>query len=723
MELALIVGNYEKEYSKLIGKISIQSKLMLMLLIVCITSIMAIAYVGYSNGRQALYNSIENQLVSLREVKAAEIENYFEKVRSQVQTVSEFGSVVGAVKDLKTAYQELEGQSLPVAWNDRLKEYYSQKFLPRLKQNTEGNPLLYSYFPKNTAGRYLQYQYIVSNSNPTGEREFLNQASDGSQYSQIHSRIQPIYRNFIERFGYYDLFLIDAETGNIIYSVEKETDFATNIFSGPYASSSLAEVVRKASKGRDRDFVAVSDFEPYSASYGTPAAFVASPIFDSSKLIGILAFQLSIDEINGIMTSDRNWSQSGFGETGETYLVGPDYGMRSGSRFLLEQPKAYFKAVEEEGLPKEEIASIKKLNTTILHQAVNTPAIEEALDNQTGFAVVEDYRGEETLSAYRPLELDGLNWVINAQIDAAEAFLPIKSFQRKVLLATAIIVLLVTLISSVLSYYFVRPIRTLIDGFRQVGKGNTDVKIQVKSKDEFRELANSFNDMVDKLDRQKKLVRQKNEENEELLLSILPEPIAKRVQQGEDSIGDSFSNVTVLYADIGGLSELSETLPASDTVALLNELIVAFDDAAEKYGVEKHKTIGSGYMAVCGLSVPRPDQAKRTIDFAHDMLRILRRFNRDKNVNLQLRIGVNSGPVVAGIVGRDKFIYDLWGDTVNVAKHLQSQGQWNTIQVTQSIYNRLSEFMEDFEATSDLELSGHKTVKVWATKPYVPSLK
>ncbi|MEL6927648.1 MAG: cache domain-containing protein, partial [Cyanobacteria bacterium J06600_6] len=528
----------------MIQKLSIQSKLMLMLLSVCISSIMAIAYVGYNNGRQALNNSIQNQLVSLREVKAAEIENYFDTVRSQVQTISEFGSVVDAVKELKIAYQELEDLSLEISWNDRLKEFYNQNFLPRLEQNTEGKPLLYSYFPQNTAGRYLQYNYIVANTNPTGDREFLNRANDGSKYSQVHSRIQPVYRNFAERFNYYDLFLIDAETGDILYSVEKETDFATNIFNGPYASSSLAEVVKQASKGRNKDFVSISDFEPYSASYGTPAAFVASPVFDDSKLIGVLALQLSIDEINRIMTSERNWLQNGLGETGETYLIGSDYGMRSGSRFLIEQPEAYFEAVEAQGLPKDEIESIRKLNTTILNQTVNTPAIEQALDNQTGFTVVKDYRGQDTLSAYRPLELDGLDWIINAQIDTSEAFEPIKAFQRKVLLATAIIVLLVTLISSLLSYYFVRPIRTLIDGFRQVGKGSTDVKLKIKSKDEFRELGNSFNDMVDKLDHQKKLVREKNEENEELLLSILPEPVAKRVQQGEESIGDSFSNVT-----------------------------------------------------------------------------------------------------------------------------------------------------------------------------------
>jgi len=103
------------------------------------------------------------------------------------------------------------------------------------------------------------------------------------------------------------------------------------------------------------------------------------------------------------------------------------------------------------------------------------------------------------------------------------------------------------------------------------------------------------------------------------------------------------------------------------------------------------------------------------------MLRIVRRFNRERNLDLKLRIGVNSGSVVAGIVGKDKFVYDLWGDTVNVANHLQSQGEWNTIQVTQSVYNRLSEFAEEFHSTSQLELSGKGNMAIWATRPYEPS--
>lgn len=691
-----------------------------MLLSVCISSIMAIAYVGYDNGRQALYNAIENQLVSVREAKAYQIERYFQQIRAEIQTFSRSG-VKNTSKAFNQYYQDLADQELNIDWNNQLKEYYETEFLPTLAKNTEGRPLLYSYFPQDTAARYLQYLYIAANSNPVGEKEFLNNANDGSEYSQLHAAIQPIYSNFVSQLGYYDLFLIDAQTGTIVYSVKKETDFGTNLLTGPYASSGLAQVFRQAVRVNDPNFVAISDFDPYRASYAEPAAFLASPIFDGAELIGVLAFQLSTDEINSIMTGDRNWSADGLGKSGETILVGSDFGMRSTSRFLIEQPEAYFEALTAEGLAPDRIEQIKVFNNSILNQEARTTAIAQALDNQTGFTSSEDYRGEQTLNAYRPLELDDLDWVINAKIDTAEAFRPIKDFQRQVLLATAIIVLVVTLIASLLSYYFVKPIRALIDGFRQVGKGNTDVKIKVKSKDEFRELANSFNEMVDNLDHQKKLVQQKNEENEELLLSILPEPVAKRVQQGEESIGDSFPKVTVLFADLGGFSELSETLPANEIVSFLNDLVLAFDDAAEKHGVEKHKTIGSGYMAVCGLSVPRLDQAKRTVDFAKEMLRIVRRFNRERNLDLKLRIGVNSGSVVAGIVGKDKFVYDLWGDTVNVANHLQSQGEWNTIQVTQSVYNRLSEFAEEFHSTSQLELSGKGNMAIWATRPYEPS--
>ncbi len=706
----------------MIKKLSIQSKLMLILLTVCISSIVAIAYLGYNSGQRSLSNSIFNQLTSIRESKAYQIEIYFKNVRAQIQTISELPSVVQAMKGFKEVYPELQAKDISPEYSGKLKAFYRDKFLPRLAKNVAGKPLLFSYLPADSKSRYLQYHYLANNTNPIGEKHLLKDPLDGSEYSSIHREIQLVYRNFIDKFGYYDMFLIDIKTGDIVYTVEKETDFATNIYYGPYTTSSLGDVVREIQKSQDPGFVAVGDFDTYRPSYAKPAAFIASPIFDNGKPIGILAFQISIDEINKIMTGNKNWQSNGLGKSGEIYLVGSDRGMRSISRFFVEDSGKYIETLKSNGTSEQELDRIKQLGTSILYQKIDTSATEKALAGITGTDIEEDYRGIMTLKSFRPLNIYGLDWAIVAQMDLQEAFAPIVAFQKKVLVFTTIIVLIVTAIASLFSYYFVRPIYSLIEGFQQVKAGKTDFKIQVNAKDEFRQLANSFNNMVDSLHSQKQLIQDKNRENENLLLSILPEPVAKRLKDGEENIADSFPNVTILFADLPGFTELSNSLSANETVNFLNSLISAFDEAAERHGVEKVKTIGSGYMAVSGLSVPRIDHPKRIVDFAIEMVRIVHSFNRDmaskdffgdRENPLRIRIGINSGEVIAGIVGRSKFIYDLWGDTVNIAHHLQQEGIENEIHVTEAVHNCLVDLYK-FKSIPELEMPGKGKIVIWS---------
>lgn len=175
----------------------------------------------------------------------------------------------------------------------------------------------------------------------------------------------------------------------------------------------------------------------------------------------------------------------------------------------------------------------------------------------------------------------------------------------------------------------------------------------------------------------------KNEENERLLLNILPEPIAGRLKKGEQTIADSFKEVTVLFSDIVGFTELSQKVSASQLVFMLNDLFSAFDHLAEQHGIEKIKTIGDAYMAVSGLPVPREDHAEAMAQMAIGMLDAVREYNLRHNANLSLRIGMHSGPVVAGVIGVHKFIYDLWGDTVNTAARMESHGIAGSIQMTE----------------------------------------
>lgn len=214
-------------------------------------------------------------------------------------------------------------------------------------------------------------------------------------------------------------------------------------------------------------------------------------------------------------------------------------------------------------------------------------------------------------------------------MDLSEAYAPVYSFQRQVLISATLLMLLVTLIAMGLAHIFVKPINTLITNARKVGAGQIDAIAPQESHDEFGELAQSFNAMIRSLRTQTNIIEEKNRENEQLLLSVFPAAVAKRLKRGEKDIAENVSNVSVLFSELTGFAKLSESMIVYELVAILNDLVTAFDEAAERYGMEKIKTIGDSYMAVCGLSVPCLDYDKRAVDFAFEMLAIIHQFNHE----------------------------------------------------------------------------------------------
>jgi len=176
------------------------------------------------------------------------------------------------------------------------------------------------------------------------------------------------------------------------------------------------------------------------------------------------------------------------------------------------------------------------------------------------------------------------------------------------------------------------------------------------------------------------------EMSEQLLLNILPKAIADRLKQGQSVVADSFAEATVLFADIVGFTPLSARMLPAELVALLTEVFSTFDQLAEKYDLEKIKTIGDAYMAVGGLPIPRTDHAEAIADMALDMQKAHFEVNGEP---LHIRIGIHTGPVVAGVIGTRRFSYDLWGDTVNTANRMQSHSPGDRIQITATMYERL----------------------------------
>lgn len=181
------------------------------------------------------------------------------------------------------------------------------------------------------------------------------------------------------------------------------------------------------------------------------------------------------------------------------------------------------------------------------------------------------------------------------------------------------------------------------------------------------------------------------ERSERLLLNILPHPIAERLKQGENIIADSFFDVTVLFADLVNFTIMSAQTAPQEMVMLLNEIFSTFDQLAKRHGLEKIKTIGDAYMVVGGLPTPRRGHPQAVADMALEMQQTLAQFQIPPHRSLNIRIGIHTGPVVAGVIGTNKFSYDLWGDTVNIASRMESHGVAGRIQVSAETYQRLRE--------------------------------
>ena len=189
------------------------------------------------------------------------------------------------------------------------------------------------------------------------------------------------------------------------------------------------------------------------------------------------------------------------------------------------------------------------------------------------------------------------------------------------------------------------------------------------------------------------------------MLNILPSPISKRLEGGEGMIADHFGDVTVLFADIVGFTPMSSHLPPEDVVELLDAVFTEFDKIAAYYELEKIKTIGDCYMAVGGIPEPRSDHAERVASAALDMLPALSNLGARLDLPLSVRIGLHSGDVVAGVIGRQKFIYDLWGDTVNTASRTESHGVEDRIQCTDAV-RPLLDHRYRFQPRGEVEIKG-----------------
>jgi class 3 adenylate cyclase len=695
---------------------SIQSKLQALLLLVSLSSVLMVGWISWYQGRMTLRTRAAEQLTGIRAARATQFEQFFESLDNQVRILASDNDTIEAMVAFNKGFGQLERSVVAADWDEwdrSLQTYYTEKFFPRLSKNISKEDLQYdSYRPQGQAARYLQYHYIAQNPNPVGEKEKLFDPGDGSEYTQSHAQYQPLFKQIIKDYGYYDLLLINPKTLDIVYSVFKETDFATTLKQGPYSQSGLSDAVQAVLANPARGSIQVADFKPYRPSYEEPALFLATPIYSGANLIGILAVQVPADRINQIMSNANNWKGSGLGKTGDAYLVGPDRFMRSVSRFWTETPNDYKSEVRRLGTSEQTLGLMESLNTTIGLQRVESPITQAAIGGQEGIGVVRNYRGKQVLSSYAPLKMRGVNWAILAEIETGEVYQPVYILQLTLLIAAVIFLLLSAFLAGLSSRLFTLPLRRLTQSAKKIEAGELDEQMPTTSNDEFGQLFEAFNGIANRLQQTRKQLEAQQQENDALLRNFVPGAVAARLKKGETIIANQLNKITLLYAHIAGIAELSKRMPSTEVTQLLTQLFDEFDVLAERYGMERQQTISSDYMAVCGLTQTHFDHTKRTVDFALAMLNSLQNIARGQPSELGLQIAIHTGSVNAGVVGTQIFGYKLWGEDVDLTTRLYPQANANAMIVTRPVYEQLADTYT-FSSHAPVTIENVGKVEVW----------
>ena len=300
--------------------LKLNRKLIIVFVLIASFTAGVVGIVSHLLGTRTLEEENFNKLTAIRELKAHQIEEYFEQIRNQVITFSESKTITEAMFKFNEGYSSIDNEYDTSEKNIRkltenLNKYYKDEFVPRLESKNIDLKKK-DFWPETENALILQNIYIANNKNEVGKNDLLIDAENKTSYANTHKEYHPLIRNYLKKFGYYDIFLVDIHTGNIVYSVYKEVDFGTSLITGPYKNTNFAKAFKIASEADQHEFVILKDYEPYMPSYFAPASFIASPIFDNGKKIGVLVFQMPIDAINQIMTDDSEWEKVGLGSLG-----------------------------------------------------------------------------------------------------------------------------------------------------------------------------------------------------------------------------------------------------------------------------------------------------------------------------------------------------------------------------------------------------------------------
>lgn len=488
---------------------SIRFKLIILVSLCSLIPLLAVSgLTGWKSSQlssAALNKKAEDQLTMLRELKKEQLTDYFDALISQTKAVSQNAATIDALDAFAQMFSQYKkGKYISDEEKSELKAFYDNDFRNELIRRGGDHgfspTVIFSGLP-DTAMK-IQHAYVAHKEHPIGQKQNVDWVKDRSNYSQMHKEAHPGLRKFVANTGVSDLFLIDRINKSVVYSTKKNIDFGTSLVDGVFSKTALAEAGLAALDLQEGEYF-ISDIKPYLPMFNEPVMFIATPMFSWGEIIGSIVVQITIENVESIMTSGKRWSEIGLGVTGETYLVGQDKYLRTNLRKAIADPDAYFSALTSDDMqPKSDLMRQRK--NGINFYMVDTPSVDAALNGEFGFVDSVNSHGKRVLSAYTPLNLGHHQWALVSEIEADEVFNESEALTQKIvqyiLFGISIAVVIVVVLSLYAAKMVVQPLDAVVKSLNQLAQGDGDLTIKLSStdrNDEIGELSRSFNTFID----------------------------------------------------------------------------------------------------------------------------------------------------------------------------------------------------------------------------------
>jgi len=450
-----------------------------------------VAYAVSQSAKNEILNTRMEQMSSIKMSKIQHIEDYFEEMKYILNSHANNSNTVQLLWNYDEALENLEELDID---RDKIKNalmaYYKNSYLANNNYDLVGTPSkreLSKYLPQSDKALVLQYLYIIKNPNPYNKKELHKMDKEfQTEYSELHVQQHPIMSAILKEFGRNDLYLVNA-SGDIVYSVLKNTDTGTNLLEGTYSDTGLARAFKKTQKAK-RGQAIFEDFSIYEPAYNTEVAFIGMPIYFGEDNEGSIIFQLPKNKINQIMNFNNQVDKVGLGKSGEAFLVGTDLTMRNDSRFL-NKIQAFDTATQ-------------KAKTTIGNYKVDTSAVRDALAGTSKTTLGIDYLNNPVILSYAPVKVYNEKWAIIVKIDENEALASANENFLTALIGTAVFIALIIIISLIIiKIIIINKLQTLQKATYDLAKGEGDLtnRIKVAKGDEISIVAQNINEFIEKV--------------------------------------------------------------------------------------------------------------------------------------------------------------------------------------------------------------------------------